>query len=247
MAIDLANGPAMILVEPQMGENIGAAARGMWNFGLRHMRVVAPRDGWPNPRAVALASGAGSLLDEARVHDDTRSAISDLHYVFATTARPRDMTKTVMTPTAAAQAAARMMAAGQKVGFLFGRERTGLETDEVVNANAIATVPVNPEFASLNLAQCVLLMSYELRRCMDETPAEAYHTGKTEVADSEDVARLNDHLVSALDDVSFFFPAAKRESMLANLRNIFRRAPLTSQDVRTMRGVIRALSEGRKY
>ncbi|MGB0507489.1 MAG: RNA methyltransferase, partial [Pikeienuella sp.] len=225
MAIDLAHnlatGPAMILVEPQMGENIGAAARGMWNFGLRHMRVVAPRDGWPNERAVALASGAGSLLDEAQVHEDARAATADLHYVFATTARPRDMSKTVMTPAGAAKAAVAMMAQGQKVGFLFGRERTGLETDEVVNANAIVTVPVNPDFSSLNLAQCVLLMSYELKRRIDETPEETYYTGKTELALSEDVARLNDHLVEELDGAGFFFPPEKRESMLSNLRNIF--------------------------
>jgi tRNA/rRNA methyltransferase len=247
MAIDLAHGPAMILVEPQMGENIGAAARGMWNFGLRHMRVVSPRDGWPNPRAVALASGAGSLLDEAQVHDDTRSAIDDLNYVFATTARPREMSKTVMTPAGAAKAAVEMIAQGQKVGFLFGRERTGLETDEVVNANAIVAVPVNPEFSSLNLAQCVLLMSYELKRCIDETPDEAYSTPRTVRALSEDVARLNDHLVDELDDTGFFFPEPKRESMLTNLRNIFRRAPLTDQDVRTLRGVITALSKKRRH
>lgn len=238
--------PQMVLVEPQMGENIGAAARGMWNFGLRSMRLVAPRDGWPNPNAVAMASGAGALLDEAQLYGSTADAVSDLHYVFATTARPRDLTKTVMTPAGAAKAAHEMMAAGRKVGFLFGRERTGLENEDIVRANAIVTVPVNPRFASLNLAQCVLLMSYELRRVIDETPEEAFHTGKADIAPDGDIAMMVDHLVRELDEASFFFPEAKRASMLANLTNMFHRAPLTDQDVRTLRGVIRALAEKRR-
>ncbi|MGB0854123.1 MAG: RNA methyltransferase [Pikeienuella sp.] len=236
----------MILVEPQMGENIGAAARGMWNFGLRAMRLVAPRDGWPNPSAVAMASGAGALLDDAQVYDTTADAVADLNYIFATTARPREMAKTVLTPVAAAKMAHEMMASGKKVGFLFGRERTGLETSDVVRANAIVTVPVNPRFASLNLAQCVLLMSYELRRVVDETPVEKFHTGKSDIATAGEVDMMVEHLVSELDDASFFFPENKRTSMLANLANLFQRAPLTSQDVRTMRGVIRALSTKRR-
>lgn len=238
--------PQMVLVEPQMGENIGAAARGMWNFGLSSMRLVAPRDGWPNPSAVAMASGAGTLLDDAQVYGSTAEAVEDLHFVFATTARPREMAKTVMTPVAAARAAHEMMAAGQKVGFLFGRERTGLETNDVVRANAIVTVPVNPRFASLNLAQCVLLMSYELRRFVDETPLEAFHTGKSDVALAGEVDRMVNHLVEELNDASFFFPENKRVSMMANLTNMFQRSPLTDQDVRTLRGVIRALSTKRK-
>lgn len=238
--------PHMVLVEPQMGENIGAAARGMWNFGLSSMRLVAPRDGWPNPSAVAMASGAGSLLDNAQVYGSTGEAVEDLHYVFATTARPREMAKTVMTPVAAARAAHEMIAAGKKVGFLFGRERTGLETSDVVRANAIVTVPVNPRFASLNLAQCVLLMSYELRRVVDETPAELFHTGKSDVATAGDVDRMVAHLVEELNDASFFFPENKRVSMMANLENMFQRSPLTDQDVRTLRGVIRALSTKRR-
>lgn len=238
--------PQMVLVEPQMGENIGAAARGMWNFGLRSMRLVAPRDGWPNSSAVAMASGAGAVLDDAQVYGSTAEAVEDLHYVFATTARPREMAKTVMTPVAAARAAHDMMAAGQKVGFLFGRERTGLETNDVVRANAIVTVPVNPRFASLNLAQCVLLMSYELRKVVDETAEAAFHTGKSDVATAGEVDRMVTHLVEELDDASFFFPENKRVSMMTNLTNLFQRAPLTDQDVRTMRGVIRALSTKRR-
>lgn len=238
--------PEMILVGPQMGENIGAAARAMWNFGLRRMRVVAPRDGWPNPRAVALASGAGRVLDAAQVFGDTAAATADLHHVYATTARPREMTKTVMTPEAAARDMARRIGEGQKVGVLFGRERTGLETEDVIRANAIVTVPVNPDFPSLNLAQCVLLMSYEWRRTHDATPPARYHTGKSEVAAAGAVERMTDHLIGELDEAGFFFPETKRESMLVNLRNLFRRAPLTDQDVRTLHGVVRALAEKRR-
>ena len=241
------NDPAFILIEPQMGENIGAAARGMWNFGLRHMRITTPRDGWPNPKAVAMASGAGSLLDEAMVVSTTADAVGDLHYLYATTARPREMTKTVFTPEGAAQDMATRIAAGEKVGVLFGPERAGLSNDDVVRANAIITVPVNPEFSSLNLAQCVLLMSYEWRRQRDATPAEAYHTGKTEMAEAIEVDRLIDHVTTDLNDTGFFFPENKRFSMMTNLANIFRRAPLTDQDVRTLRGVVRALSEKRRF
>ncbi|MEM7525500.1 MAG: RNA methyltransferase [Pseudomonadota bacterium] len=238
--------PFFILVEPQMGENIGAAARAMWNFGLRRMRVVNPRDGWPNTRAVALASGAGGLLDEAMVTTSTAEAVSDLNYVYATTARPREMTKLVLTPEAAAEDARARIAAGEKVGFLFGKERTGLETVDVVRANAIVTVPVNPEFPSLNLAQCVLLTGYEWRRAVEAAPAKLYRTGKSELAESAAVDMMIEHLIGDLDEAGFFFPEPKRESMQVNLANIFRRTPLTDQDVRTLRGVIRALSVKRK-
>jgi tRNA/rRNA methyltransferase len=237
-------GPVSILVEPQMGENIGAAARAMWNFGLRGLRIVNPRDGWPNPAAVAMASGAGSLLEEAPIFDTTAEAVADLHVVYATTARPREMAKTVMTPQRAMAHARELVAAGKKVGILYGRERTGLENDDTVRANAIVTVPVNPAFASLNLAQCVLLMSYEWRRQTDETPPEVQASGKSEPALSEDVGRMLEHLEAELEASNFFWPEHKKPSMVANLRNLLRRAPLTDQDVRTLRGVIRALAEG---
>lgn len=237
-------GPVSILVEPQMGENIGAAARAMWNFGLRQMRIVNPRDGWPNPAAVAMASGAGGLLDEARVFATTAEAVADLHMVYATTARPREMAKNVMTPERAMAHARELVANGKRVGILYGRERTGLENDDVVRANAIVTVPVNPAFASLNLAQCVLLMSYEWRRQHDDTPPEVLAAGKSEPALSGEVDRMLGHLEAELDAADFFWPEHKRASMVANLRNLFRRAPLTDQDVRTLWGVVRALAEG---
>jgi tRNA/rRNA methyltransferase len=241
-----ADGPVTILVEPQMGENIGAAARAMWNFGLRGMRIVNPRDGWPNPAAVAMASGAGSLLDAARIFPSTAEAVADLHTVYATTARPREMAKTVMTPERAMAHARELVAAGNRVGILYGRERTGLENDDVARANAIVTVPVNPAFASLNLAQCVLLMSYEWRRLHDATAPEVQASGRSEPATSGEVDRMLEHLEAELDAANFFWPEHKKPAMTANLRNLFRRAPLTHQDVRTLWGVIRTLAEGPK-
>lgn len=232
--------PYFILVEPQMPENIGGAARAMWNFGLRSMRVVAPRDGWPSPHAVAMASGAGRLLDDAENFDDTAAAVADLTHVYATTARPRGMTKTVLTPEDAMRDASARIAAGERVGILFGRERTGLETEDIVRANTIITVPVNPEFASLNLAQCVLLIGYEWRRLAAEAPRPV--APETIPAEAIEVERMLGQLIAELDSVEFFLPEAKRGSMQENLRNLFHRAPLTGLDIRVLRGVIRALA-----
>ncbi len=237
--------PAFVLVEPQMGENIGAAARAMWNFGLDRMRIVNPRDGWPNPKAAAMASGAARVLDQVQVVDTTAEALADLNYVFATTARDRDLTKTVMTPERAMVHARELIGQGQKVGVLFGPERAGLANDDIVRANAIISVPVNPAFASLNLAQCVLLTAYEWRRQGAEVPAEVSEMGKTRYAETIEIQKLLEHLEGKLDDVGFFWPEEKRESMQANLRNMFSRLPLTDADVRTLHGVLRALTEKR--
>ncbi|MBK0398982.1 RNA methyltransferase [Limibaculum sp. M0105] len=239
-------GPFTILVEPQMGENIGAAARALWNFGWRRMRLVAPRDGWPNPRAAALASGAGSLLDEAQVYADTDAALADLHTVYATTARPRELTKRVLTPEAAAREMMGLMDAGHRVGVMYGPERSGLLNEDIARASAIISVPVNPEFPSLNLGQCVLLLSYELRRLADATPPEQFVGERPELAEAGEVARLVDHMIDELEAAHFFFPEHKRPNMEANLRNMFNRAGLTGQDVRTLWGVVRALAEGPK-
>ncbi len=238
--------PQFILVAPQMGENIGAAARAMWNFGFDRMRLVDPRDGWPNPRAGALASGAGRVLDAAQVFASTTAAVADLHYVYATTARHREMTKTVFTPEAAAADMIRRHAMGERIGVLYGRERTGLENEDILRAHAIITVPVNPDFPSLNLAQCVLLLAYELRRQVDETPPEVYQTGKSVLASTGQVDQMLTHLIEELEAAEFFFPPEKKGSMQLNLRNLFRRAPLTDQDVRTLHGLIRALTGRRQ-
>jgi tRNA/rRNA methyltransferase len=241
--------PVFVLVAPQMGENIGATARAMWNFGLDRMRLVAPRDGWPNPRAVAMASGAGRVLDAVQVNATTAEACADLDLVLATTARPRDLTKLVLTPERAMVEARAAIAGGGRVGVLFGPERAGLENAEIARANAVVTVPVNPAFGSLNLGQCALLMAYEWMRAGDATaPAELSLAG-TRRASSIEIDRLQAHLVERLDAVGFFFPEHKRPSMLINLQNMLRRAPLTYSDVRTLHGIVRALTvkvKGRK-
>ena len=233
--------PAFVLVRPQMGENIGAAARAMWNFGLDRMRVVAPRDGWPNERAVAMASGAGRLLDQAGLFKSTADAIADCNYVFATTARHRGLTKPIMTPERAMQHARALLDQGQKVAVLFGPERAGLENDDIARANAIISVPVNPEFSSLNLGQSVLLTSYEWRRQIDATPPEVMEMAKTEFVEGIEIEKLGDHFEQRLGEAGFFFPEAKADGMRQNLRNMWARLPLTRADVQTLHGMLRQL------
>ena len=201
--------PTFILIRPQMGENIGAAARAMWNFGLDRMRITAPRDGWPNQKAVAMASGAGRLLDEAQLFETTDDAISDCTYVYATTARDRDLTKPVLTPEAAMIEARVRIAAGQKVAVLFGPERAGLENEDIIRANAIISVPVNPEFPSLNLAQCVLLTAYEWRRQSVAHPKQGYEMGKTDWAEAIERSWLS-NLSKDLKQPGFFSRKPKR-------------------------------------
>ncbi len=237
-------GPVVVLVNPQMGENIGAAARAMWNFGLSRLRIVAPRDGWPNPRAVAMASGAGRVLDAARICTDTAEAVADLTTIYATTARPRDLTKLVLSPERAMADARARVAAGERVGILFGAERSGLENEDVIRASAIVTVPVNPAFPSLNLAQCVLLLGYEWVRA--ELPPDAgavFETGRGRAATAGELARFLDSLEARLDARGFFWPAERRPSMQGNLRNLFARAALTDTDLQTLYGIVRSLTE----
>ncbi len=233
--------PAMVLVHPQMGENIGAAARGMWNFGLERMRVVAPRDGWPNERAVAMASGAGRILDAAGLFETTADAIADCTYVFATTARPRGMSKPVMTPERAMQHSRALLEAGQKVAVLFGAERSGLDNVDMARANAFVSVPVNPDFSSLNLGQTVLLMSYEWRRQTDVTPPEVMEMAKTKFAHAIEIEKLGDHFEQRLQEAGFFFPEAKAAGMRQNLRNMWARLALTRADVQIFHGMLRQI------
>ncbi|AJE47032.1 RNA methyltransferase [Celeribacter indicus] len=233
--------PAFILVRPQMGENIGGAARAMWNFGLDRMRVVAPRDGWPNPKAVAMASGAGRLLDEAGHFGSVREAVADCDYVFATTARMRGITKPVMTPERAMEHARALAAQGRRVGVMFGPERAGLENEDVVEANAIVTVPVNPLFPSLNLAQAVLLMAYEWGRQTSEAAPEVTEMAKTDWAGHLEVEKLGDHYEEALEQAGFFFPPEKAEGMKLVLRNLWSRMPLTKSDVQVFHGMMRQM------
>ena len=238
--------PYFVLVRPQMGENIGASARAMWNFGLEQMRVVAPRDGWPSTRAVAMASGAGRLLDAAQHFDAVSQAVGDTSFVFATTARGRGLTKPILAPEEAMRQAAEKIAQGQKVAVLFGPERAGLENEDIAGANALISVPVNPDFPSLNLAQCVLLMAYEWRRAQGQVELARMELAKTQWAEAIEVEKLAQHYEERLEDAGFFFPEAKAPGMKVNLRNMWSRFSLTRADVQMLHGVLRQLVRGNK-
>ncbi len=240
--------PAFVLVRPQMGENIGAAARAMLNFGLDRMRLVSPRDGWPNPAAAAMASGAGRVLDGAGVFPDLPAALADCHYVFATTARVRGLHKPVLTPEEAMARARDMMAAGQRVAVVFGPERAGLENDDVAHANALVTVPVNPDFPSINLAQCVLLMGYEWRRQaagggVADGAGDGGRGGAAipDPASGGEVSRLADHYEDELERAGFFFPPEKAAGMKQKLRNMWTRLALTRAEVQILHGMLRQI------
>ena len=238
--------PYFVLVRPQMGENIGASARAMWNFGLEKMRVVAPRDGWPSTRAVAMASGAGRLLDAAQHFDGVSEAVGDANFIFATTARGRGLTKPILAPEEAMHQAAEKLAQGQKVAVLFGPERAGLENEDIAGANALISVPVNPDFPSLNLAQCVLLMAYEWRRAQGQVQLARMEMAKTQWAEAIEVEKLAQHYEERLEDAGFFFPEAKAPGMKVNLRNMWARFSLTRADVQMLHGVLRQLVRGNK-
>lgn len=246
MSDSLIRNPVFILVRPQMGENIGAAARAMLNFSLASLRMVAPRDGWPNPKAVAMASGAaGQVLEHAGVFETTSAAIADCDFVFATTARGRELTKPIYTPEAAMAEARARIGAGQRVAVLFGPERTGLENDDIVRANAIITVPVNPQFFSLNLAQAVLLTAYEFARQGSAAPAIDPGLAGAELATAVEIEKLGDHYEERLDEAGFFFPPAKAPMMKRNLRNMWSRFGLTRADVQTLHGALRQILRAR--
>ncbi len=234
--------PVFVLVRPQMGENIGAAARAMWNFELARMRLVAPRDGWPNPKAVAVASGAGRVLDAAGLFPTVAEAVADCTHVYATTARQRGLTLPVMTPEAAMAEARVLTARGERCAVLFGPERAGLENDDVARASRIVTVPVNPAFFSLNLAQCVLLMAYEWRR---QTPGAEPDAQEVARASTVEVEKLAAHWEDRLEAAGFFFPPDKAPGMKLNLRTMFARLALTRGDVQVLHGALRQVTRGR--
>jgi tRNA/rRNA methyltransferase len=238
--------PVVILVEPQLGDNIGAAARAMANFGLSRLRLIKPRDGWPNPRAWVAASGADRVLDQAELFDTVAAAIADLTFVLATTARAHDQAKPVVSPQEAAQLMVPKVAAGEAVGVVFGRERYGLENHEVSLADRIVTLPVNPAFASLNLAQAVLIIGYEWCKLQSGGALPFAMPQKSAPATREQLLAFFDNLERELERVEYFRPADKRDTMLINLRNIFHRMGPTRQDIQTLQGVIMAIAEGRK-
>lgn len=248
--------PAVILVEPQLADNIGMVARAMANFGLEELRLFNPRDGWPNERARIAASGATFIIDEATAVPSFADAIAPYNWICATTARQRDLAKPVLTPEAAAREMADRIERGERVAMLFGRERNGLETSEIANADAIVMVPVAPKFASLNLAQSVLLLGYEWmkvdggatlgRVTTYETPrAEGLHNRGSLPADKQTILGFFDHLEAELDRAGFFHPPEKRPTMVQNLRAMFTRLEASEQEVRTLRGLVKALVQGR--
>ena len=234
--------PAIILVTPQLGENIGAAARAMLNCGLTDLRLVAPRDGWPNLAAERAAVGALELMPPVRVFEELGAAIADLTMVYATTARDRDMVKPIVTARQAASEARAHLAVGGKVGFLFGPERTGLLSDDVSLANKLITVPLNPDFASLNLGQAVLLIGYEWFQSGDATPASQTPLNGTLPATQEELQNFFAHLERELDACGFLRNLEARPHMIRNLRNMWQRAELTEQEVRTLHGMIKELT-----
>lgn len=241
-------GPVIILVEPQLAENIGMVARAMANFGLSELRLVKPRDGWPSggglPKgAQQAASGATHILTQAALFGDVPAAIADLNIVFATTARERGQMKRVMTPAEAMPEVAARIGAGQRAGILFGRERTGLENEEVSLADAILSFPVDPAFASLNLAQAVLLTGYAWFQASQGDAAPI--TGTVgEPARRESLLSLIDFVTGELDRIGYFHPE-KRDGMVQNLRDILIRRGMSEQDVRSLRGALVALVRGR--
>jgi tRNA/rRNA methyltransferase len=239
-------GPTVILVEPQLGENIGAAARAMANFGLMQLRLVRPRDGWPNAQAERSASGADRVLDQARLYDSIEAAIADCTLVFATTAREHGQAKPVIGPEEAARSMLPRIRAGETVGLLFGRERNGLENDEVALADRILTLPVNPAFSSLNLAQAVAVIAYEWFKLATGGELPFAMPEKSEPSPKQQLLALFESLERELERVEFFRPPEKRATMSINLRNIIHRMQPTRQDVQTLHGVIMALAEGRK-
>src|ERR1700722_4224154 len=239
-------GPVVILVEPQLGENIGMAARAMGNFGLTRLRIVNPRDGWPTVARRRAAAGADYILDNAELFDTVERAVADCTLLFATTARAHDQAKPVVAPEAAASEMTAAIAGGATAGILFGRERYGLQNEEVALADRMVTFPVNPGFASLNLAQAVLLVGYEWFKLATSGALPFAMPERSERASQHQMQAFFDNLVRELDKVEFLRPAEKRETMLVNLRNIFSRMEPTKQDMHTLHGVVMAIAEGRK-
>jgi len=236
----LGRAPAVILSSPQMGENIGAAARAMANFGLSEMRLIAPKTEWPNERAKVLASGAGGILEAATVYPDPPSALADFGLVLATTARGRDVLRDILTP---AEGAARLRAAaaqGIRTAVLFGGERAGLTNDEMSLAEAAITIPT-AEFSSLNLGQAVLLIGYEWLKAADATPATRTRRTTAKAASRAELLGLFEHLEQELDAAQFLFPPEKKQTMVRNMRAMILRFQLNDQEVRTIRGMIVAL------
>jgi tRNA/rRNA methyltransferase len=249
--------PVLVLVRPQLADNIGMVARAMANFGLERLRLVEPRDGWPNDKARIAASGANFIIDNAEAFATFEQALSGLQWVCATTARQRDLAKPVLTPEQAMQEIRQRLDQGQRCGIVFGPERNGLETSEIANADAVVMAPVNPGFASLNLAQAVLLLSYEWMKqggkgtlgrvtTYEEPVQPGLRTRGSPPAGREELVGFFEHLEAELNASGFFSSPEKRPSVVQNLRSMFVRMGATEQEIRTLRGIVKALAKGRR-
>jgi tRNA/rRNA methyltransferase len=248
--------PSVILMEPQLADNIGMVARACANFGLDDLRLVSPRDGWPNEKARIAASGANYIIDDAKSFAGLDDSIADLNWMVATTARQRDLRKPVMTPEQAIAEMRTRIGRGERCGILFGRERNGLETSEVANADALVMIPVNSRFASLNLAQAVLLMGYEWMRgdpgrslgrvtTFERPMAEGVNMGHDRAATKEELLGFFQHLERELATLGFFNPEHRRPTVVQNIRTLFSRMGATEQEVRTLRGIVATLAQGK--
>jgi tRNA/rRNA methyltransferase len=249
--------PVFILVRPQLADNIGMVARALANFGLDELRLVDPRDGWPNEKARIAASGANFIVDAAQAFPTLKEAVTGLNWLAATSARQRDLAKPVLTPEQAVAEMQRRMAEGQRCGVLFGPERNGLETEEVANADAVVMAPVNPTFASLNLAQAVLLVGYEWMKqagsgtlgrvtTYEEALQPGLRTRGSPPATKEELLAFFEHIERELEVAQFFKPPEKRPSMVQNMRTMFTRMGATEQEIRTLRGIVKALVLARR-
>jgi TrmH family RNA methyltransferase len=242
----IGNSPVVILVRPQLADNIGACARAMANGGLFDLRLVAPRDGWPQEKAWRMASGADRILDAATVHGTVADAVADLHHVFATCPRPRHIVKPVLTARGAAAELREICTRGLRAGLLFGPERAGLDNDDMAQADALVRFPLNPAFMSLNLAQAVMVMAYEWWSEEDATPSRTLMTNETQVATKGRLDNFLVHLEDQLDACGFLRNLPKRAGMVRNIRHFFQRGEVTEQELRTLHGVVTELAIGRR-
>jgi TrmH family RNA methyltransferase len=242
----IGNSPVVVLVRPQLADNIGAVARAMANGGLFHLRLVAPRDGWPQEKAWRNASGADRILDQLTVHETVADAVADLHHVFATCPRPRHIIKPLLTARGAAAELREVCGRNLHAGILFGPERAGLDNDDMACADALIRFPLNPAFMSLNLAQAVMVMAYEWWTAADQTVPRTLMTNETRVATKGELENFLTHLVDQLDACGFLRNLPKRPGMVRNIRHLFQRGEVTEQELRTLHGVVTELALGRR-
>jgi TrmH family RNA methyltransferase len=240
------NTPVVVLVRPQLADNIGACARAMANGGLFHLRLVAPRDGWPQPKAWRNSSGAHRILDDVTVHDSVADAVADLQHVFATCPRPRHIVKPVLTARGAAAELRAICGRDLRAGVLFGPERAGLDNDDMAQADVLVRYPLNPAFMSLNLAQAVMVLAYEWWTAAEQTLPRELMTNETRIATKGELENFLTHLVDELDASGFLRNLPKRPGMVRNIRHFFQRGEVTEQELRTLHGIVTELSVGRR-